>query len=65
MGQGAVFGLLQNGGLALPVSSVGNPILIANQKYIAPLIQQKAFSNDIDVPTWWKSTSKAGETNDI
>jgi len=65
MGQGAVVGLLQNGGLALPVSSVGNPILIANQKYIAPLIQGKTFSNDIDVPTWWKSTSKAGETNDM
>jgi len=64
-GQGAVFGLLQTGGLKLPVSSVGNPILIANQKYIAPLIQQKAFSDESDIPTWWKSKARGGDANDI
>jgi len=65
MGQGAVFGLLEAGGLALPVSSVGNPLLIANQKYIAPLIQQKAFSDDSNIPNWWKSKSKGADGNDM
>eukprot|EP00588_Corethron_pennatum_P014951 CAMPEP_0194280120 /NCGR_PEP_ID=MMETSP0169-20130528/15918_1 /TAXON_ID=218684 /ORGANISM="Corethron pennatum, Strain L29A3" /LENGTH=282 /DNA_ID=CAMNT_0039024725 /DNA_START=59 /DNA_END=907 /DNA_ORIENTATION=+ len=64
-GQGAVFGLLQTGGLPLPVSSVGNPVLIANQKLVAPLIQQKAFSDEDDIPTWWKSKARGADANDI
>jgi len=65
MGQGAVFGLLKTGGLPLPVSSVGNPSLCFNQKYVAPLISQKAFSDDADIPGWWKSTAKGADANDI
>jgi len=64
-GQGAVFGLLQTGGLPLPVSSVGNPVLIANQKLVAPLIGQKAFSDEEDIPTWWKSTARGADANDL
>jgi len=65
MGQGAVFGLLKAGGVPLPVSSVGNPALSFNQKFVAPLISQKAFSDDADVPGWWKSTAKGADVNDM
>ena len=65
MGQGAVFGLLQNAGVPLPPSSVGNLPLIVNQKITAPLINQKTFSDDDDVPNWWKSKAKGADANDI
>ncbi|VEU38102.1 unnamed protein product [Pseudo-nitzschia multistriata] len=65
MGQGAVFGLLKTAGVPLPVPSVGNPSLSFNQKYVAPLISQKAFSADADVPGWWKSTAKGADANDV
>jgi len=65
MGHGAVFGLLEAGGVPLPLSSVGNPVLSLNQKYVAPLIQQKVFSDDADLPSWWKSKSKGADANDM
>ena len=64
-GQGAVFGLLKTGGVPLPAPSVGNLALSVNQKYVAPLIQQKAFSDDADVPNWWKSKSRGADANDV
>jgi len=64
-GQGAVFGLLQSGGLPLPISSPGNPLLIFSQKILAPLISQKAFSKEEDIPAWWKSKSRGADANDM
>jgi len=64
-GQGAVFGLLGTGGLKVPVSSPGNPFLIFNQKVIAPLINAKAFSDDSEISSWWKSKSRGADSNDV
>jgi len=64
-GQGAVFGLLNTGGVNTPISSPGNPFLIFNQKVIAPLLNAgKAFSKEDDIPTWWKSKARGAEGND-
>uniref|UniRef100_A0A7S4QLJ5 Uncharacterized protein n=1 Tax=Ditylum brightwellii TaxID=49249 RepID=A0A7S4QLJ5_9STRA len=65
-GQGAVFGLLGTGGVSLPDPSPGNVLLMLNQRFIAPLISAgKAFSDEKDIPSWWKSKSRGAEKNDM
>ena len=65
-GQGAVFGLLNKGGVSTPDASPGNWLLQFNQKVIAPLLGAgKAFSSEEDIPSWWKSKARGADSNDM
>lgn len=68
-GQGAVFGLLKGAGLDLAAvagpASPGNPILSFQQKINQRLGQGQAYSEDADLPSWWKSKSRGADPNDM
>lgn len=66
-GAGAVFGLLAGAGLQLP-TAVGDAVLVAQQKLNTNLLRGvfgKTWSNEEDIPAWWKSQARGGEANDM
>lgn len=64
-GKVAVFGLLETAGISLD-NSVGNPILAFQQK-LNRLFNGPAqtHSLDADIPSWWKSTARGADPNDM
>ena len=66
-GTGAVFGLLAGAGLGiLATGNVGNPVFLGIQKLGAALgIGGKAWSEDEDLPAWWKSSARGADPTDL
>lgn len=65
-GAGAVFGLLVGAGVDSGPASVGLPTLMLQQKIVQRLgIFGKQWSDDVDVPSWWKSKARGADPNDI
>merc|ERR1719221_927858 len=64
-GKVAVFGLLETAGIPLD-NGVGNPFLRITQK-IGRFVNLPAqtYSREEDIPSWWKSSAKAADPNDI
>ena len=66
-GAGAVFGLLAGAGLELP-TAVGDGALMLQQRLNTDLLRGifgKTWSNEEEVPTWWKSRAKGADPTDI
>jgi hypothetical protein len=64
-GKVAVFGLLETAGISLD-NSVGNPWLAALQRFNRFLgTPAQVFSKDEDIPSWWKSSARGAEPNDL
>lgn len=64
-GKVAVFGLLETAGIPLD-NNVGNPILIAQQKFGSLVnLPAQIFSKEEDRPSWWKSKAVGAEKNDM
>merc|ERR1711879_598618 len=65
-GGGAVFGLLVGAGVDTGSPSVGNPFLMLQQKLVQALgFLGKQWSDDAEIPAWWKSTAKGADPNDM
>ena len=65
-GAGAVLGLLAGGGVEQGPSGVGATMLIIQQKILQKLgIFGKQWSEDKDIPSWWKSKARGADPNDI
>lgn len=66
-GAGAVFGLLTGTGTESPFPpSVGHPFLILQQKFVQSLgIVGKQWSDEEDIPDWWKSKARGADANDM
>ena len=64
-GKVAVFGLLETAGIPLE-NGVGNPFLRVAQK-IGRFVNLPAqtYSREEDIPSWWKSSARAADPNDI
>ena len=65
-GAGAVFGLLVGAGIDSGPASVGLPTLMLQQKIVQKLgFLGKQWSDEADVPAWWKSKARGADPNDI
>ena len=68
-GLGAIFALLAGAGLAPEIfrrGQPGDPIFTVFQKLGAQLgIGGKAWSDDKDLPAWWKSSARGADPNDM
>ena len=65
-GAGAVFGLLVGAGVDSGPASVGLPTLMLQQKVVQKLgIFGKQWSDEADVPVWWKSKAVGADPNDL
>lgn len=64
-GVGAVLGLLVGAGVNQGNAQVGDGIFIAKQNFVQSLkFLGKQWSNEDDIPSWWKSKARgAGETD--
>mmetsp|Transcript_76717 Transcript_76717/g.197604 ORF Transcript_76717/g.197604 Transcript_76717/m.197604 type:complete len:263 (+) Transcript_76717:69-857(+) len=65
-GAGAVFGLLVGAGVPAGSPSVGEPLLILQQKFAqAAGFLGKQWSEEEDIPSWWKSSARGADPNDM
>ena len=65
-GAGAFFGLLVGAGVVSGPASVGLPTLMLQQKVVQKLgIFGKQWSDEADVPAWWKSKAVGADPNDL
>ncbi|KAL9187240.1 hypothetical protein ACHAXT_001343 [Thalassiosira profunda] len=64
-GKVAVFGLLETAGLPVD-NSVGNPFLALAQKVGRAInLPAATYSREEDIPSWWKSKSRAADPTDL
>jgi hypothetical protein len=65
-GAGATIGLLVGAGVNSGPPSVGLPTLMLQQKVVQLLgIFGKQWSDEADVPQWWKSKARGADPNDM
>ena len=65
-GAGAIFGLIAGAGADLPTPSVGSPLLMLQQKIVQALgVAGKQWSDEQDIPAWWKSKARGADPNDL
>mmetsp|Transcript_92000 Transcript_92000/g.297747 ORF Transcript_92000/g.297747 Transcript_92000/m.297747 type:complete len:269 (+) Transcript_92000:66-872(+) len=65
-GAGGIYGLLVGAGLESNTPAVGGAFLVMQQKLLHALgTFGKSWSDDDDLPSWWKSKARGAEPNDI
>jgi len=65
-GAGAVFGLLVGAGVDSGPASVGLPTLMLQQKLVqATGLFGKQWSDEEQIPKWWKSSARGADPNDL
>lgn len=65
-GAGAIFGLLVGAGVSNGPATVGHPQLMIQQKLVQSLgFLGKQWSNEEDIPSWWKSKARGADPNDM
>jgi len=65
-GTGAIFGLLVGAGVNVGLTSVGLPTLMLQQKVVQALgFLGKQWSDEEQIPRWWKSAARGADPNDM